>query len=295
MKIIEDAKSKFVDKPISIFEQAKKNFNIHLKMKNAKKHINIINNREKPKREKFGSVKISQFKIINLKNKQNLLKRNNRKIFPNSITNEEITPVISKSTNNLSRFTISINKFSKTVNDDYLKIIHEKKINNNNNNNYNNINNNNNNNNNNNSNHFNDSSFLNESENNKVKIELGKNNKKDNITQTFNTTKLDKVHVLFNKSHNQRIINNYGIKDNKDYSTFTFRKIKPKKKDKIVLRYNNTNINKRSKRFRIDFEDSYEKKRKTETFLNKIKKLQNYINNKSLIKTNNNSRNKYNI
>ena len=291
MKIIEDAKGKFVDKPISLFEQAKKNYNIHQKMKNAKKHINIINNRQNPKRDRFGSVNISQFKIFNLKNKQNSLKRNNRNIFPNSITNENNIPVISKSTNNLSHFTISINKFSKTVNDDYLKIIHEKKINNNNNNN----NNNNSNDNNNNSNHFNDSSFLNESENNKIKMELDKNNKKDNITQTFNITKLDKVHVLFNKSHNQRIINNYGIKDNKDYSTFTFRKIKPKKKDKIVLRYNNTNINKRSKRFRIDFEDSYEKKRKTETFLNKIKKLQNYINNKSLIKTNNNSRNKYNI
>lgn len=128
MKIIEDAKGKFVDKPISLFEQAKKNYNIHQKMKNAKKHINIINNRENPKRDRFGSVNISQFKIFNLKNKQNSLKRNNRNIFPNSITNENNIPVISKSTNNLSHFTISINKFSKTVNDDYLKIIHEKKL-----------------------------------------------------------------------------------------------------------------------------------------------------------------------
>ena len=100
MTIIDEAKKKIYDKPISIFEKAKNNFENYKRIKSARENLHSL----KSKKKKFGSVMYLDSEIKNLSPQNN--QRNSILFFPSSNTEKLKTSnsvnLINNSNNNFS-------------------------------------------------------------------------------------------------------------------------------------------------------------------------------------------------
>ncbi len=211
MTIIDEAKKKIYDKPISIFEKAKNNFENYQRIKSTRENLHPI----KSKKLKFGSVMYFEPDIKNIIPQKNL--RNSILFFASKTENLKTSNSLNKINNNNN------NNF----NNKYLHIVQNKNI-----------------------------------------------IKSESTTQTeFKKKKIDKLYIQFSKSHNKKLINNYS--DLKDNNRVRF-KIKKFKNDNYIIN-NNSQKNIKINKFRINFENEDEKRKKTHKFINKILKLKKLI------------------
>jgi len=230
MTIIDEAKKKIYDKPISIFEKAKNNFQNYKRIKSAREHLHPL----KSKKLKFGSVMYFEPDIKNILTQKN--DRNSILFFPSSNT-ENL-----KSYNSLN--IINNNNNNNNFNNKYLHIVRNRNI-----------------------------------------------TKSENTTQTeFKNNKTNILNIKFSKSHNKKLINNYN--DLKINGRVIF-KIKNLKNNTYNM--NNSKKNIIINKFRGDFENDDEKRKKTHKFINNIIKLKRFIlkyststsNNRKVIKKDN--------
>ena len=263
MNIIDEAKKKVFDKPISIFEKAKNNFENHQRLKSAREHLKLNPNQSNKKRLRFGSVTYndSDFNIFlkeNENEKENKIRFSviNGKNKRNSII---FFPTFNKSSNSIKRYSEynknninNLNVIHENHNEKHEENISEKNS---------------------------DSSF----ENDDLKKLKNKNNKSESMTQTYfkkkEKVKLDQISIHFSKAHNKKLISFCGMKnyDNIIFSNTFFKKKKNndgvnKEKDKLFQKKI-----KLVKRYRIDIEDSAEGKKRKKKFLDNIIELRTYI------------------
>ena len=267
MNIIDEAKKKVFDKPISIFEKAKNNFENHQRLKSAREHLRLNSSNSNKKRVRFGSVAYNDTSfniLINQNENQNENKmRNSITVGKNKRNSIVFFPTFNKSSNSIKRYS---DKNKTNINN--LHVIHE----NHNEKHEENI-----------SEKNSDSSF----ENDDFKKYKIKNNKSESMTQTYfnkkEKVKLDQISILFSKAHNQKLISFCGMKnyDNIIFSSYFGRKKKNNdrlKKEKEEVNLFDKKI-KLVKRYRIDIEDSAEGKKRKKKFLDNIIELRTYISN----------------
>ena len=265
MSIINEAKIKVYDKPISIFEKAKNNYKNHQRLKSAREHLKLNSNQLNHKRVRFGSITYSGNEFNNYFNNVNLTsssknKRNSIIFFDPSSLKTDSHRKISLSTpiNNLhSRTNTNNSNFSNREN---LHIIHE----------------------NHNEKHEEQSDKNSDSEiEKKISVDVFKT---ENMTQTnfykINTKKkIDKLSIKFSKIHNDKLFSFCGLKnyDNIIYRNKIKKEIKAKseKESNSNLRYKPKT--KKYKHFRIDIEDSEEVKKKTKKFLKNIVQIRTFL------------------
>ncbi len=262
MNIIDEAKKKVFDKPISIFEKAKNNFENHQRLKSAREHLRLNSSQSKQKRVRFGSVAYNDTDFNILINQNDNQIRNSITMGKNKRNSIVFFPTFNKSSNSINRYSEKKNKSNNS-----LHVIHEKH----------------------NDKHEDNTSEKNSDysfENDDLKKLDIKNNKSESMTQTyFNKTKvkLDKLSILFSKAHNQKLISFCGMKnyDNIIFSNYFGKKKKNNdriNKEKEEVKLFNKKI-KLVKRYRIDIEDSAEGKKRKKKFLDNIIELRTYISN----------------
>ena len=259
MSIINEAKKKVYNKPISIFDKAKKNYKNHQRLKSAREHLRLNSNPLKNKRVRFCSMTYSEnelhlFENINL-NSSTRNKRNSIVFFaPNSFKNDSSRKI------SMNSNILNTNNTNSSKSKDNLNIIHEKHD----------------------EKHEDLSDKNSDSDNEKkISIDIFKN---ENMTQTnfvkkTNKNKIDKLSIEFSKAHNDKLLSFYGMKnyDNNIYRNNIKTEVKKnnEKSSKYNLRY--APQNKKQKRYRIDIEDSEEAKKKTKKFLKNIVELKTFI------------------
>ena len=221
MNIIDEAKKKVFDKPISIFEKAKNNFENHQRLKSAREHLRLNSSQSKQKRVRFGSVAYNDTDFNILINQNDNQIRNSITMGKNKRNSIVFFPTFNKSSNSINRYSEKKNKSNNS-----LHVIHEKH----------------------NDKHEDNTSEKNSDysfENDDLKKLDIKNNKSESMTQTyFNKTKvkLDKLSILFSKAHNQKLISFCGMKN---YDNIIFSNYFGKKKK------NNDRINKEKEEVKL--------------------------------------------